>query len=77
MNNKVGKIMTDQDGWGSNLFSDKNGYSDNYELKQELNILSDKLAKLDEKINNLREELKSKVELGNNGTSLQPNGEIK
>ena len=86
MNNKVGKIMTNQDEmrtqqWVLNrdLQVTKHIHEiiTNKDHNDSIRLLLDKIAKLDEKINNLREELNGKVTLGNNGTILQPNGEIK
>lgn len=83
-----GKIITDQDLRESKQFHDEQVANSNYNLRQDLNILSDTLsdkiarldirvARLNVKLDSLIEELSDMPSLGNNGTTLQPNGEIK
>lgn len=70
-----GKIMTDQDLWAKQFHDDN--VDNNYNIRKDIKLLSDKIAKLNDRIDIVLQTLKGQVTLGNNGTTLQTNGGIK
>jgi hypothetical protein len=84
VNNIEGKIMVDQllkrkDHVSRDLQSIQNIHEiiTTRDINDSLRLLSYKIEKLNSKLDDLIEDLNSKVALGDNGTTLEPNGEIK
>lgn len=56
-----GKIITDQDVYESKQFHDEQAANSNDKLRQDVKLLSDKLAKLNARVDMLIENLRSQV----------------